>query len=613
MSKVNTYYSSNSLLVEIEPISEVRPPQDVVCVVDVSGSMSTLAELKTSNGSENNGLSILDVVKHSLNTIVSSLQPKDKFSVVTYSNNAKVTIPLSNVIDKDVLREQINKIKIEGMTNIWAGLMLGMEEIRKNPGSLRNQSVILLTDGLPNVSPPSGEVKTFKKFLKTNSSLRDSFTLHTCGFGYQLDSKMLKDLANIGSGSYSFIPDIGMVGTIFINLMSNIYNINSTHLSVTLPYSKNYFKSLSGYDYDSNELTTTIYLKSLSNDKSRYLLLETIKDIDNQELIYQENNVFMGHIKFTVSGNKIFNSDIYNREYGRYLFLNDLFMSLVSNDFNFDNSRVYLLTQDDDYSKNLLEDINGQIQQAFSRKDWMERWGKHYLLSLEMAHQNEWCNNFKDPGVQNYQSELFTHYQSEIEDIFITLNPPEPTYHSSNKVTSMNSYYNSGGVCYHGDCLVTLSDGTFKYVDAINKGDKVKTSEGSATVRTVVKSEMFRNVKMVKFESGLLITPYHPIRVDNKWHFPINYQNNVTEVYNDYIYSFVLDKHHTCFVNNIETVTLGHNFTGETIYHPFFGSSKVIEELKKLEGWEQGQVILPFDSLERHSETGEVYGIRKFD
>jgi hypothetical protein len=59
-----------------------------------------------------------------------------------------------------------------------------------------------------------------KQYLDQNSSLK--FTLNTFGFGYNLDSKLLLDLAVEGGGSYSFIPDSGFVGTVFVHALSNI-------------------------------------------------------------------------------------------------------------------------------------------------------------------------------------------------------------------------------------------------------------------------------------------------------------------------------------------------------------------------------------------------------
>ena len=36
-------------------------------------------------------------------------------------------------------------------------------------------------------------------------------TIHTFGFGYSLRSGLLKSIAEVGGGNYSFIPDSGMI------------------------------------------------------------------------------------------------------------------------------------------------------------------------------------------------------------------------------------------------------------------------------------------------------------------------------------------------------------------------------------------------------------------
>lgn len=46
--------------------------------------------------------------------------------------------------------------------------------------------------------------------------------IHVFGYGYNLDTVLLTGIATMGFGTYGYIPDCSMVGTIFINFLSNI-------------------------------------------------------------------------------------------------------------------------------------------------------------------------------------------------------------------------------------------------------------------------------------------------------------------------------------------------------------------------------------------------------
>ena len=80
-----------------------------------------------------------------------------------------------------------------------------------------NRSLFLLTDGLPNVIPPSGHIPMLKNY-KDKHDLPCS--VGTFGFGYSLDSQLLHDLSVEGNGMYAFIPDSSFVGTTFVNRLS---------------------------------------------------------------------------------------------------------------------------------------------------------------------------------------------------------------------------------------------------------------------------------------------------------------------------------------------------------------------------------------------------------
>jgi len=265
----------------------------------------------------------------------------------------------------------------------------------------------------------------------------------------------------------------------------------------------------------------------------------------------------------------------------------------------------------DSYVEDLVKDLEGQITEATSRSDWFTRWGKHYLPSLLAAHLNQQCNNFKDPGVQHYGGPLFSTLRDKLDEIFLTLPPPTPSRKSSSGSStpvSMSSYYNSSAPCFAGNCTTVMSDGTVKCIENLKKGDFVMTQSGvPGKISCVVKTRISGGkLPLVKFPDGLLITPWHPVQLEGTWKFPA--EVGIPEMAEcPAVYSFLLESEHVMIINNIPCVTLGHGFSGPVVEHSYFGTQKVVEDLKKLVGWENGHVTLSSDNcMHRDTKTGLV-------
>lgn len=62
----------------------------------------------------------------------------------------------------------------------------------------RKQFLLLLTDGQPNESPKGGEVNALKEYLDKHCRGKEHVQINTYGFGYNLNSAMLLDLAMLG-------------------------------------------------------------------------------------------------------------------------------------------------------------------------------------------------------------------------------------------------------------------------------------------------------------------------------------------------------------------------------------------------------------------------------
>jgi len=180
---------------------------------------------------ESHGLSVLDIVKHALITVIRTLEKDDRLSLVVYSDDASLLMDFTAMDTKGRFRAEgnVKGMQPSGRTNLWGGLLLGLDTIRHRSGSDKNRSsaLMILTDGQPNVVPSRGHQAMLKLYKEENHDVRKEQppcpSIHTFGFGYNLDSGLLCDLSVEGSaGMYSFVPDSAFVGTAFVHSLSNI-------------------------------------------------------------------------------------------------------------------------------------------------------------------------------------------------------------------------------------------------------------------------------------------------------------------------------------------------------------------------------------------------------
>eukprot|EP01105_Mastigella_eilhardi_P000807 TRINITY_DN10959_c0_g1_i5.p1 TRINITY_DN10959_c0_g1~~TRINITY_DN10959_c0_g1_i5.p1 ORF type:complete len:579 (+),score=128.12 TRINITY_DN10959_c0_g1_i5:24-1739(+) len=203
----------------------VRPPVDVVCVVDISGSMGEAAAYQDEHDAgavvRDAGITVLDLVSHCVRAVAHMLGSTDRLALVIFDDNAETVCPLREMTEEGRAAALAATCALEprGSTNIWAGLQAGMDTLRTaDKGKERKKFVLLLTDGQPNVVPPRGHIAALREYAER---YRLEFQLDTFGFGYGLDSKLLADLAAEGGGTFAFCPDAKVVGTCFVDAVAN--------------------------------------------------------------------------------------------------------------------------------------------------------------------------------------------------------------------------------------------------------------------------------------------------------------------------------------------------------------------------------------------------------
>lgn len=419
-----------------------RVPVDIICVLDISGSMSMEAKIQSSEGS--GGLNLLDVAKHGVKTVMHALQDQDRLALVLFDSFSETCWELTEMTTegRQKCEEKLKDVNTRGATNIWNGLAEGLRVCRQGQGDgsqKRLAHLILLTDGQTaernEVLPRMMNAKSAEERLPC--------TVSTFGFGYNIDSKLLVDMAHGGFGVYSFIPDAGFVGTIFVNYISNILTTMSLSAMLVLdPEGGEIHEVYGGLKVEDAgngckrlDLPTVQYgqskdivLRMSAGGEDAYLSAKatyTMADGEERETPLQE-----GLVTDATSISEV------SLQLWRSRFA-DLLEQVSQNESESLNllsdlsSTIQQKSLEDGYDQDpfilhLLQDLQGEAIDAVELAAFM-KWGRHYLPSLMFAHRRQMCNNFKDPGVQHYGGEMFQALRDEADEKFNQLPPPEPT------------------------------------------------------------------------------------------------------------------------------------------------------------------------------------------
>ena len=567
--------------VTIEPKKiESRKPLLLISMIDISGSMSCSAsDLKNNN--EEGGFTRLALVKHSLKTVASTLSENDKMCLITFSDKATMKLEATNVDDlgKKKIFEKIEKMKTYGGTNIWDSLRLAIEVTKRFKNY--NTCLMLFTDGEPNINPPLGIVPSLKEII---SGVEDvNFTISTFAFGYNVDSVLMEEIAQVGNGIYGYCPDCTMVGTIFVNFMGNILNTIESTIKIDVK-NENLKKAFEIGGLYSGMARHLGFLLKKNNFKKTdivlYLGSEKKNEINEIDLVEENNDEIMD-------------------EYFRFRLINLLEEIISSKNNNYDKNlknvqdlydEINKIENKTEFMNNLLIDLihenenHGQVEKAI-KPEYFKKWGLNYLLSFLRFHLTEQCGNFKDQTLKKYSNPDFEKLQKVGNKIFISLPAPENDYDKGQNISQANftqMCYNAYGGCFTGNAFVELKNGK-KQVKNLRKGDKLINGD---EVVCVVENKINR-IENVVCINDVCFSLYHPIEIEGKWVFPCEHFK-VQKKFIDSWFNLVLKNKHEVILNGTKAITLGHNRKEGILKHPYFGTRKVIDALMKYNTYQTG-------------------------
>ena len=594
------------LIVETDP-SGGKQGGLYIIGLDNSGSMGELTD------PENKEIfyTRMDLAKHTINSIGAMLGPDDSLAVVSFSTAAKTVLEPTRMDDagKGKLKAVLQTVQPDAMTNIDAAIRAMMSIANRPENKGRAIFGALLTDGAETVTPsPSGTVKALSRLSMTNPWIFSTF-----GFGYDLNSVLLTQLAEMplsGGGSFGFIPDLTMIGTVFINWVANAMMTGTR--DAIIQYSVN------------SGSPVAIHTGPLAIGQPRDYLVQipagaSVKAFaggaEVVPLAISAPDYPLALTMYVAAMEQVIAMSEAGRTDGAFPTL----AKVVQRFADSTDPRVKALLLDIESA----DPSEGQIGMA---PRYWKRWGGHYMRSYRRAQQIQRRLNFKDPGSLIYggdETSPFGQCVAKGEEIFMTLEPPQPTgssrgYGSSSSSApaydpaylsaylSQQSQAAQSGGCFHPETSVVMANGSVKAIQSLSPGDQVWTPQGAAAVVALVTvgHGSATSVMMSKVKDCIL-TPYHPY-LDEATHWVLGADTVGQESYpTGTVYNLVLDKGHIIkTAGGVRACTLAHGFTENVIAHPFFGTKAVLDCLALCPGWLSGRPV--YKNLQVRRENGVI-------
>lgn len=173
-----------------------RTPMNLCLVIDRSGSMEGPP---------------LEYVKQACVYVVDMLGPNDVLSIVTFEETVDVLMPPQRVTNKDLVKAGIQRLMPGNTTNLYDGLVLGLQQVTQVMDPTRATRMIVLTDG-----DPTAGIKDFTALVAQAGDIRQrGITCTFLGFGPDYNEELLAGMAKRAGGNYYYIPQPQMIPDVF--------------------------------------------------------------------------------------------------------------------------------------------------------------------------------------------------------------------------------------------------------------------------------------------------------------------------------------------------------------------------------------------------------------
>ena len=259
-----------------------RPVQNLVFLVDVSGSMS--------------GPDRLGLVQQGLSLLIDQLTENDRISIVTYASGTRVVLDGINGLEKEILRSAVMGLAAGGSTAGGAGLQLAYDTAEKNKVHGNNR-IILCSDGDFNVGISS--TSELESFISKKRETGIYLSVLGFGMGNYKDNRM-ETLADKGNGNYAYIDSMREAKKVFIDDLTKMMFTVAEDVKIQVEFNPEKVGAYRLIGYENRKLENADFTDDqkdageLGAGKSiiaMYELTPAGEDIRHTELRYQTREI----------------------------------------------------------------------------------------------------------------------------------------------------------------------------------------------------------------------------------------------------------------------------------------------------------------------------------
>lgn len=192
-----------------------RSPVDLVCVLDVSGSMS---------GSK------VQLLKDAMGFVVSELGDGDRLSITSFNCTAHRRCPLlrMHAEGKEAARRAVSLLNAGGGTCIRSGMDCGLRTLEQRRQRNPVSAVFLLTDG---IDPGA---RNHAESLARRCRSAAGASLHCFGFGADHDAGLLSNLAEAAQTSFTFVEQPTAIREAFAGAIGGLMSTAAQKVQVSI-------------------------------------------------------------------------------------------------------------------------------------------------------------------------------------------------------------------------------------------------------------------------------------------------------------------------------------------------------------------------------------------